>query len=165
MKEVVLFIIFVSFFTIVVSIGFFFSKNFNFKQFIGVNESSTYQAITLVNGQTFFGKVEDHTSDPLTLSNVFYIQEKPVVQTSTSSAIPIPTLVTAPVPGPNELIKLEYGDKKRDFVKIKRKLILYIQSLRADSKVLQLMKQYYEAKTKGTQSPVTTSDKVEVSAE
>lgn len=97
------------------------------------SDVADYKAVTLVNKAMFIGKTQDIHVSPVVLSHVFYLK------TSSSSA-KIKTPVTS-------LQKLGEGDNiKTDVLKIKKKDILYIQSIKLDSPILRLIKEYYAQK-------------------
>lgn len=91
-----------------------------------------YRAVTMTNKAMFIGKITNESTDPVVLTNVFYIKK------STPSAT---------------LQKMGEGDTiKSESIKIKRKDILYIQKLQPNSTVLQLIQKYYDGKNNQKQN-------------
>ncbi len=93
-----------------------------------------YQAVFLQSGQVYFGKLSNEDGLYPTLRDVFYIQ---VTQ-------PSPSAKKGEVPPSNmNLVKL--GSELHgptDEMKINRNQILFIEDLRADSRVVQSILQY-----------------------
>lgn len=98
----------------------------------GIN-SSRYQAVFLVNGQIYFGKLEAFNDASFKLTDIYYPQaqttgEEEETATDTQSGI--------------QLIKLGdevHGPESEMF--ISKEQILYYENLKADSKVAELIKQ------------------------
>lgn len=98
----------------------------------GIN-TSRYQAVFLVNGQIYFGKLEDFNDTAFRLTDIYY----PQAQTSGEEEEK-----STQSQGGIQLIKLGdevHGPESEMF--IPKDQILYYENLKADSKVAELIKQ------------------------
>lgn len=87
-----------------------------------------YQAIFLDNTQVYFGKLERSTSDFYILTDVFYLQA------GASTVSP---------PGNLSLSKLgSEAHGPEDKMEINKSHVLFIENMKADSKVVQAIQQY-----------------------
>lgn len=94
--------------------------------------SGEYQAVFLDNGQTYFGKLDHTSSDFYTLTDVFYLQ------TGATTATPSGSIA---------LQKLGFeAHGPTDKMQINRSHILFVEDMKADSKVIQAIKQYKSGK-------------------
>ena len=101
-------------------------------------DSTKFQAVFLVGGQVYFGKLEEVNSQYLKLSNVFYIQSG-----STDTSVDEQTSETSQSQGDMKLIKL--GDAvhgPEDAMVINRDQMLFFENLRSDGKVVQLIQSH-----------------------
>ena len=101
-------------------------------------DSTKFQAVFLVGGQVYFGKLEEVNSQYLKLSNVFYIQSG-----STDTSVDEQTSETSQSQGDMKLIKL--GDEvhgPEDAMVINRDQMLFFENLRSDGKVVQLIQSH-----------------------
>lgn len=102
--------------------------------------SNEYQAVFLVNGQVYFGKLATAqlNSNFVTLKDVFYIQVNQPLQ-------PVERGKKQPEPQP-QLILTKLGLQEihgpKDEMIINREQILYIEELREDSQVVRGIKQF-----------------------
>lgn len=108
--------------------------------------TGSYKAVALTNGTSYFGKVKNQNSNFITLTDVFYLRVK---------ASNDPKVATLPASQRDlELVKLGneiYGPE--DVITLNRRAILSIEGLKADSKVLKAISDYY--KTRDTSKKVT----------
>lgn len=96
--------------------------------------SNGYQAVFLTNGQVYFGKLYAEASQYPTLREVFYLQV-------TQAPQPIPPGVEQPTN--INIVKLGgelHGPS--DEMRINRDHVLFIEDLRADSRVLDAINQF-----------------------
>lgn len=106
--------------------------------------SGDYQAVFLVNGQVYFGKLTSGqlSSNFVTLKDVFYIQVNQPLQ-------PVEKDKKPPESQP-QLILTKLGLQEihgpKDEMIINREQILFIEDLRADSQVVQGIKQFNSQK-------------------
>lgn len=104
-------------------------------------EASDYSAVFLANGQVYFGKLAAPTSQYVTLTDVFYLRIQQQLQPpSEEDEESVPKRET-------QLIKL--GEELHgpvDEIKINRDQVLFIERMKADSRVVQGIKKFYEQK-------------------
>lgn len=96
--------------------------------------SADYQAVTLTNGHTYFGKASNLNGDYVTLQEVYYLESTTPLQQGRPSDAPASDL---------SLIKLGrelHGPT--DKMLITRQNILYIEDLKNDSKVVAAIRAY-----------------------
>lgn len=101
----------------------------------GIN-SSRYQAVFLVNGQIYFGKLASFNDKSFKLTDIYYPQAQNSNGTSTDTSTQNATS------GGIQLIRLGdevHGPESEMF--ISKDQILYYENLKADSKVAQLIQQ------------------------
>ena len=96
-----------------------------------------WQAMFLDNGQVYFGKVEGELSDPVLLKDIYYLQViQPLQQTEVGQA---------PAPSQPQLSLVKLGNELHgpmDEMRINREHILFVEDLKADSKVVDAINQY-----------------------
>lgn len=101
------------------------------------NTSNSRQAVFLTNGQVYFGYAKNEKSDPVVLSDVYYLQQvSNSLQTDTTKDTQTPKI---------NLIKLGselHGPK--DVLRINREQILFIEDMKSDSKVSQAISEYVQ---------------------
>lgn len=100
-------------------------------------DSSKYQAVFLVNGDIYFGKLESADRNYLKLTNIYYIQSP------TSKSADDQTEQTADDQNNVQLIKLGeeiYGPE--DLMMISRDQVMLYENLKPDSKVAQAIDKY-----------------------
>lgn len=100
----------------------------------GVN-SSRFQAVFLVNGQIYFGKLSDFNEKSFKLTNIYYPQAQTTESEKTDATTPDAS-------GGIQLIRL--GDEvhgPESEMYISKEQILYYENLKSDSKVSQLIQQ------------------------
>lgn len=108
------------------------------KPLLGGAGNDYYQSVTLANGAVYFGKIQTFNGMTLTLTDVFYLK---TVKQPIQSGIGQPA-----VQNQLELVKL--GNELHgptDRMLITRRQILAIQKLRADSKVVLAINEYYRS--------------------
>jgi len=102
-----------------------------------VIDSGKYQAVFFTNGQVYFGKLKNQSSDYLHLSDVYYLQ------TDSDTASQNPQQATATDQSNVQLIKL--GDEihgPEDEMIISKDQVLFYENLKSDGKVSQSIQQY-----------------------
>lgn len=129
-----------------------FVKN-GFRMFTGdpiANVSATeWQAIFLVNGQVYFGKVNSVSNKTLALNDIYYLQvvTKPL-QTTQQGLTP-----TANTTGEQELTLIKLGNEihgPSDRMVINRDQIVLTEKLKNDSRVVQAILKYVSDQKKAT---------------
>lgn len=83
-----------------------------------------YQAVALMNGQMFFGRLEDSSRDYLTLRDVFYIQGRQNPETRAVTSV---------------LIKRGEEAHGPDRMLINRQQVLLIEPVKTDSQIAKLI--------------------------
>jgi hypothetical protein len=104
--------------------------------------SGAYQAVFLSNGQVYFGKVSNLHSDYVKLADIFYLQMKKGVQTQEP-----PAEGEQPAAAQSQLSLIKLGSElhgPQDSMIINQKHVLFIESLKDDSKVVAAIKQYQD---------------------
>ena len=105
---------------------------------LGGAGGGAYQSVTLANGAVYFGKIQSSDEATLTLADVFYLKTvQPPAPSGGNQAATQSQL---------ELVKL--GNELHgptDRMIITRRQILAIQELRADSKVVTAINEYYRS--------------------
>ena len=104
------------------------------------DKASGYSAVFLANGQVYFGKLSKPTSQYVSLTDVFYLRIQQPLQPPSEEDEDTPKRET-------QLIKL--GQELHgpvDEIKINRDQVLFIETMKSDSRVVQGIKQYYEQK-------------------
>jgi hypothetical protein len=101
-----------------------------------------YQAVFLTNGQVYFGSLSNVESRYLKLSNIYYLQVTPVLQTTT------PDGPEAPAPTQQQQLSLvKLGNELHgpvDEMYINRDQVLFIEDLKEDGRVVQAIKDFEE---------------------
>jgi len=114
--------------------------------------TGAYQAVFLSNGQVYFGKVSDLNRTYVKLSDIYYLQMKKGVQTQEP-----PAEGEQAVAAQSQLSLIKLGSElhgPNDSMIINQKHILFIESLKDDSKVVDAIKQYQD-KQAATPAPTT----------
>ncbi|MRW88175.1 hypothetical protein GJ698_29275 [Pseudoduganella sp. FT26W] len=83
-----------------------------------------YQAVALMNGQMFFGKLEESSRDYLTLRDVFYIQGRQNPETRAVTSV---------------LIKRGGEAHSPDRMLINRQQVLLVEPVKTDSQIAKLI--------------------------
>lgn len=98
-------------------------------------KASAYQAVFLTNGQVYFGKLSDISSDFLTLTDVYYLRvEQPQPLQGT------PQKDEPSAPGQAQLSLVKLGKELHgptDLMHIGRAQVLFYEDMRPDSEVVQ----------------------------
>jgi len=92
--------------------------------------NATYRAVFLTNNQVFFGKMVSQNQNYITLENVFYIQDKQDLENADTTGDVSLIRAGREVHGPTNLIS------------ISRPQVLFMQTLKDDSKILSAILQY-----------------------
>ncbi len=141
-------------------VGFMFrDKLFGVKSTTDAQTSSGYQAVFLTNGQVYFGKLSNASSDYVTLTDIYYLQvTQPALQGSQQTGGTAATqqaAATTPETQPQlSLVKL--GNELHgplDSMKINREQILFYEDMKADAKVIEAINKYKADPTAGQQTP------------
>lgn len=83
-----------------------------------------YQAVALMNGQMFFGRMEEGGSDYVTLRDVFYIQGRQNPETKAVTSV---------------LVKRGGEAHNPDRMQINRQQVLLIEPVKTDSQIAKLI--------------------------
>jgi len=102
--------------------------------------SSGYQAVFLVNGQVYFGKLEAATDDALVLRDIYYLKVTQALQPANDDE-------TATQQPNIQLVKL--GSElhgPQDEMYLEQDKVLFWENMKDDSKVVEAIKKYQETK-------------------
>lgn len=116
--------------------GLFGNSGKNFGRLSDWADFSKYQAVFLSNGQVYFGKVTDANIQTLVLENIYYLRSAGDLQTSDNST-------TTPATDNFSLIKLGnelHGPEDRMSINLSQ--VLFVEDLKADSKVVEAIRAY-----------------------
>ena len=105
-------------------------------------QADKYQAVFLVNGQTYFGKLHPFNDEYMKLTNVFYLQTQQAEEQDSKNP-----QQTSSDQGDVQLIKL--GDEihgPQDEMIIDKRQMLFYENLKTDGKVAQSIKSYLDKK-------------------
>lgn len=97
-----------------------------------IKKDETYKAVFLLNNQVYFGKIEKETENKLTLNSVYYLQVNQADTTKDKNAEPQTSLI--------KLGEEIHGPENK--LEIMNQNILFIETLRKDSKVLEAIGNY-----------------------
>jgi len=117
-------------------------KNNNITKTESIKKDDVYKAVFLLNNQVYFGKIESETNNKLTLNNVYYLQVNQQTETTKGKTESQPQ---------TSLVKLGeemHGPENR--LEIMNQNILFIETLRKDSKILEAIGNYEK---QGTSAP------------
>ncbi len=98
----------------------------------------TWQAVFLSNGQVYFGKVVKQSKDTIVIKDIYYLQVNQTIQPKDQTETTQPEL---------SLIKL--GNELHgptDEMRINRLHVLFIEDLKADSRVVTAISNYVQGK-------------------
>ena len=140
-------------------VGFMFrDKLFTNKSATDKQASSGYQAVFLTNGQVYFGKLANASSDYVTLTDIYYLQvTQPALQGSqqTGGATAATQQQVATPESQPQLSLVKLGNELHgplDSMKINRDQILFYEDMKADAKVIEAINKYKADPTSGQQS-------------
>lgn len=133
---------------VVVMFGMTYLKGGNMLS-IGGGSGSDYQAVFLVNGQVYFGKLSNSTGGFMSLTDVYYLQvSQPLQPAAEGAASQTPDI---------SLVKL--GNELHgptDAMQINRDQVLLIETMKADSNVVKAITEYKKsAATAPAAAPAT----------
>lgn len=104
-------------------------------------DDSRYQAVSLANGQTYFGKLTSDGGDYVVLRDIYYLQEQaPQSSTDSDSGSSAASNATAQLTKRGDAV---YGPE--DEMIISRDQIFFVENLKKDSAVVQLIKEYQQS--------------------
>jgi hypothetical protein len=109
-------------------------------------QADKYQAVTLANGQVFFGKLKDAGADEYRLTNVFYLQSKD--GNSNVDANTINTLSQADIESIQLIKRGQEIHGPDDAMTIPRSQVVYVENLNSTGKVASTIIKYYEDENK-----------------
>jgi len=118
--------------------GMFSGSAKNFGRLSDWADFSKYQAVFLSNGQVYFGKVTDANIQTLVLENIYYLRSAGSLQTSD-----IKNSTTTSETDNFSLVKL--GNElhgPEDKMSINLSQVLFVEDLKADSKVVEAIRAY-----------------------
>ncbi|MDB4940463.1 MAG: hypothetical protein JWO40_888 [Candidatus Doudnabacteria bacterium] len=141
-------------------LGFLFRDKLSGNGTATADKLSGYQAVFLTNGQVYFGKISNPSSDYVTLKDIYYLQVNQALQSAGTTAAQ--TAATADQQPQLSLVKL--GNELHgpvDSMQINRTQILFFEDLKADGKVSQAIDAYKKNPNgapvaPATNTPVTT---------
>jgi len=119
---------------VVVVIGFFVTRFFG-QGGLSLGTGSSYQAVFLINGQVYFGRVVKQNNDTVVLKNIYYLRATAPLQQSEEGA----------AQGSNELSLIKLGNELHgptDEMRIVRNNVMLIEDLKDDSKVTTAIEDY-----------------------
>ena len=97
-----------------------------------MNQNSSWSAVFLTNGRTYFGKIEKENTEFMTLNDVYYLQ----VQQA-------PPVAEGEEPQ-SQLSLMSVGDEihgPENFMRINKDHVLFIEELKADSSIVTSIEQ------------------------
>jgi hypothetical protein len=100
-----------------------------------------YQAVTLTNGQTYYGKIKALNSKYVVLTNVFYIQNNNTSPTTTTTQTPSYTLLKLDTTQPT---------LSEDKMIINRDTVTIWENLKDTSQIVTKINEYYRGVTTTT---------------
>jgi hypothetical protein len=106
---------------------------------------STYQAVFLVNGQVYFGRLKGINSKTPVLDDVYYLQVNQQLQPGADSAVRAATSTTGEAKQPQfSLMKLGQSEihGPEDRLHLIKSQILFWENLRPDSQVVKTIADY-----------------------
>ena len=118
--------------------GLFGGSAKNFGRLSDWADFSKYQAVFLTNGQVYFGKVTDANSQTLILEDIYYLRSAGNLQTSDAK-----NSTTTSETDNFSLVKL--GNElhgPEDKMSINLSQVLFVEDLKADSKVVEAIRAY-----------------------
>lgn len=121
-----------------------------------MTKASGYQAVFLTNGQVYFGKLSDASSDYVTVKDIYYLQvTQPPLQGSQQSQ----AQAQAQAQAQPQLSLVKLGNELHgpvDEMKINRTQILFYEDMKENAKVMEAIKQYKaNPDAANTQTPTT----------
>jgi len=108
-------------------------------------EASAYSAVFLTNKQVYFGKLEDLKSEYPVLKDVYYLKVQEGIQPPTIDEDG--KAVKAKLAPQQEVKLIKLGNEMhgpKDEIQLNKDHILYIESLKSDSKIVEAIKKYQE---------------------
>jgi len=117
-------------------------KNNNVTKTEFIKKDDVYKAVFLLNNQVYFGKIESENNNKLVLNNVYYLQVNQQEETTKGKTESQPQ---------TSLVKLGeeiHGPENR--LEIMNQNVLFIETLRKDSKILEAIGNY---ERQGTLAP------------
>lgn len=122
---------------LIIVLGLYFISKYSRFNILGLSGgNNNWQAVFLTNGQVYFGKVVKESSKSVILRDIYYLQVTQPLQTSGDQQ-------QAPVQNELSLVKLGnelHGPK--DEMRINGAHVLFIEDLKADSRVVEAITNY-----------------------
>lgn len=112
-------------------------------------DASSYQAVFLVNGQVYFGKLSNAGGQFMTLSDVYYLQVNQQIQPAKEDAAQAPDISLVKLGG--EL----HGPT--DEMQINRDQVLLIEDLKTSSNVVRAIEEYKKSAPATSATPATAN--------
>ncbi len=108
---------------------------------LGINKQATsdnWKAVFLSNGQVYFGRIANERSNPVVLSDIYYLQvTQPLQQVGEGQQ---PAVASQP-----QLSLVKLGNElhgPEDQMRINKEHILFIEDLKSDSRVVEAINNY-----------------------
>jgi len=109
-------------------------------------EASAYSAVFLTNKQVYFGRLEDEKSQYPVLKDVYYLKVQQAIQPPEVDDDG-KTVKKANLAPQQEVKLIKLGNEMhgpKDEIQLNKDHILYVESLKTDSKIVEAIKKYQE---------------------
>ena len=108
--------------------------------FFGLNKNSqnNWKAVFLTNGQVYFGKVKSEKTDPVVMSEIYYLQVTQPLQQVAQGETPV-------VANQPQLSLVKLGNElhgPEDEMRVNREHIIFIEDLKDDGRVVEALNAY-----------------------
>jgi len=106
-------------------------------------DQGKYQAVFLTNGQVYFGKMATHSLSYVELTDIYYLQVKPVLQQGEGDN----SNKNAQAQQQTELSLVKLGNElhgPQDRMMLNKDQVVFIEDLKDDSKVTEAIKRYQQ---------------------
>lgn len=103
-------------------------------------DKGRYQAVSLANGQTYFGQLASKPGGYVVLRDIYYLQEQTPQRATDNSDSAADSSATAQLTKRGEAV---YGPE--DEMIISKDQILFVENLKQDSAVVQLIEEYQQS--------------------
>ena len=115
-------------------------------------DQGKFQAVFLTNGQVYFGRVGFHDSSYIELSDIYYLQVKPVLQQSEGGNANDNSANQAQQEQKTELSLVKLGNELHgplDRMMLNKDQVVFIEDLKDDSKVTEAITRYKQEQQQG----------------